>query len=133
MIKATAYFGTTDTIYGVCIVNSDKRLYFDKLKEPRHKQSEIHFSWKLFEATCYALNNAIKLNHTPIILEGVLPYQSVQCPHLNEGDIFPIDFIWIPKREVDWRNCNPEFLFKKQQKAEDFFIRISPKDLTTVL
>lgn len=126
----TAYYGTTLENYFICA----QVTMFAKRRELRHREPEIlSFVYGLIAGANYAFSRAKELGHTPVILEGELNrdrYYSRGA--LFPGEVFPVNRVWIPREDVDWRTYN-RFADAFVEEATETHRVFEPRDPASLL
>lgn len=100
-----AYSGTTLENLLTCGVQEKEVIVFDKDLEPRHKEKKLWCSPDIVMAANHACFRAIELVHTPVIVAGRIPNELWRDYRiaLEEGMTFPVERLWIPKDDRNWR------------------------------
>lgn len=116
-LSVVVYRGDTLENFQTCFIKGKEgRTFFDRRKEPRYAYEETHVSRRgAADAFSFALRNARELGHTPIIISGRLPVLSrYMLASLTTGMhvilppevSFPVDRIWLPREDFNWRELN---------------------------
>lgn len=111
------YRGDTYENFQVCSVKgTEGRIFFDRRVNPAYHYKETYASRRgVADAFSYALRNSRELGHTPIVISGRFPILSKYilasitsgfCVVLPDGVVFPVDKIWLPKADFNWRGLN---------------------------
>ncbi|MEK6861862.1 MAG: hypothetical protein AABY07_07900 [Nanoarchaeota archaeon] len=98
--RFTAYSGTTLENYMTCATLVGNEVEFDKSREPEHFYREIYYEDNLIIAINQSINLAKTLNHFPLVMEGKLEAFYKDRFHLEIGECFPVNKVYIPKSAV---------------------------------
>jgi hypothetical protein len=126
-----AYSGTSVENYRKCAKVGIDRIYFDKSEEPRHFCREVHFEEILIRAIAQSIHHAMKLGHSPLVMEGELDLYNrrYRGGSMRESDWFPVDKVWVPKPGVIFSELDLNLFWKEQGNPEEYYMRADPLDL----
>lgn len=98
--KETFYSGTTLENFRNCLIEDQEgNLYFEKKRELKHKKQDVYCTPEFSFATRFGIKRAIEIKNYPIILEGKLNSYEVVLHKLIGGKSFPVERVWILKKD----------------------------------
>lgn len=129
-VRKIAYSGTTLENYLICAYLQDGQVYFQKGREPRHTTGAFWPVPKIESAAHWAINRAVELGHTPLIIEcdiGDRPFEPIK-----QDEEVPVQYVWLPRKnvgikyleEIIWETFSdqmipdPERYFEKHDPVE---------------
>ncbi len=124
------YSGTTLENFLAC-ASFDERgnVRFDKLREPNHNSEYVFFTDSFITASLFAREYWKELGQTPLVMEGKLSKKSPYQSHLERGEHFPVDAVYLLKPEHDWSNVEPAYFEGNPNGLKEYLQRLEPEDI----
>lgn len=128
-LSVVVYRGDTLENFQACAVRGEKgRIFLDRGREPGYQYKETYASRRgVVDAFHFALMSARKLDHMPIVISGRLPRLSKYMLtsivaglsgypiELPQGVNLPVERIWLPRADFNWKELNmgglPKWLY----------------------
>lgn len=106
------FHATTIENFRTCAVVTGEAVFYEKWRETRHTEPEhTQVLSKLDRlATTYAIQRAVELHSTPVILEGSIDSNRVKWAKHQDGELtpeytpFPVEYVWVPIPGENWNN-----------------------------
>jgi len=118
------YSGTTIENYQTCTTLMNGKLYFFKGFEPKHDDLSIFHYPDFNLAAQWAISIAGRLDHTPLVMSGMVDVEYMGTQELPPGIFLPIDQIFVPKPKIDWRRID----LTKSTDITDLFVYKTPSE-----